>query len=315
MEEDPRGESAIIFPGISQMTFADVAKFMLINPAARALLAQTDETLGYSLIDRYRESEGGYSEFSRVAFLVSCLALANWSAEEYGLQPRLCAGPSFGGTPAAVYSGALPFTDAVWLTAQWSRCIEDYFTGQDQDLVTLSFARTPAEKLHEIMAELDGQGEWNDIACHIDEDFYMLSVRAGMLEWLHRRVRAVGGFPLDTMRPALHSSRFAPLRNRLDRELVGELHFSDPTVGVVCDHDGTILHEATEVRSMVLDAIVRPVRWPDVVAALMKQGIERVCVSGQDSLWGRVACTTRNFEVVIVSPKTALQPRRRSAIA
>src|SRR5579875_370895 len=193
-ETDSPPESAIVFPGISQATFADVARFMVINPAARALAAEAGDALGYNLIDRYQENDGGYTEFSRTAFLVSCLALASWSAQEYGIEPQLCAGPSFGGTAAAVWAGALSFPDAIRLTARWSRCIEDYFAGEEE-LVTLSFARTPTDRLAEIRAELDERGEWQDIACYLDEDFHMLSVRAATLEWLQERGRAAGGFP------------------------------------------------------------------------------------------------------------------------
>lgn len=312
-ETDSPPESAIIFPGISQATFADVARFLVINPAARTLAEEASDALGYNLIDRYQQNDGGYTEYSRAAFLVSCLALATWSAREYGAEPRLCAGPSFGGTAAAVWAGALSFPDAIRLTAKWSRCIEDYFAGEEE-LVTLSFARTPPDQLAEIRAELDERGEWQDIACYVDEDFHMLSVRAATLEWLQERVRAAGGFPLDTISPPLHSARFAPLRDRLEQELLSELNFTDPATPVVCDHDGRIIRDAAGVHQMVLDAIVSPVRWPDVVATLRGHGVQRLYVSGQDSLWGRVPCTTSSFDVVLVNPKIALQPRRRRAI-
>src|SRR4051794_37168024 len=92
-------DSAIVFPGISPCRFDDVAKFMLIHPAARALVAEADDRLGYSLVDRYREATDEYSEFARVAFLVNCLAPAHWAEDALDLRPQVCVGASFGGTP------------------------------------------------------------------------------------------------------------------------------------------------------------------------------------------------------------------------
>ncbi|MEV5975209.1 ACP S-malonyltransferase [Streptomyces sp. NPDC051921] len=288
---------------------------MMINPFARSLVREADQVLGYSLVDAYREDQEEYSDVSRVAFLVNCLALAAWAEEEYGIRAEFCAGPSFGGTPAAVASGALAFPDAVRMTAEWGRHLREYFVREHQDVVTQSVARTSMETIQEVLAELDERGEWGDIACYVDEAFYMVSVRRSSLERLQQRLRDAGSLPLYVMSPPMHSSGFAPLRDRMENELVGGIPFADPTVPVVSDHDGALLRTGEEVRTLLLDAIVRPVRWPLAVETLARLGVGKVCVAGQDALWGRVACVTRTFEVVPVKPATALRPRRRSAVA
>jgi [acyl-carrier-protein] S-malonyltransferase len=66
------------------------------------------------------------------------------------------------------------------------------------------------------------------------------------------------------------------------------------------------------VRTMLLDGFVRPVQWPAVVATMSRLGVRTVYVAGQDSMFGRVGCTTRNFEVVAVNPKLAMRPRPRN---
>ncbi|WP_405987761.1 ACP S-malonyltransferase [Streptomyces sp. NBC_00986] len=287
---------------------------MLINPCARELVAAADETLGYSLLDRFRNSESDFTEAARVAFLVNCLALARWAEEEYGARADAVVGPSFGGTPAAVHSGALSFADAVWLTARWGHGLEAYFAEEYGDVVTQSFARTPPERLATIRAELEEAGEWHEIACHVDDDFYMLSVRERRLEWLQQRVRALGGLPLYTMRPPMHSPAFGRLRERFERGLFAELSFTDPVVPVVSDHDGSVLRTGEQVRTLLLDGIVRPVHWPTALATLRGLGVSRLYVSGPDGLWGRVRCA-RRFDVVALKPKTALLPRRQAAVA
>ncbi|MFD1543441.1 ACP S-malonyltransferase [Nonomuraea guangzhouensis] len=301
--------TAIVFPGMGPTRFSDVDSFMLGDPAARRLVALADDVLGYSLAGRFRDSGDDYSEAAQVAFLVNCLALAEWAERTLEVNPHLVAGPSFGGKAAAAYSGALSFADAVRMTAGLARCAEDYFAHEHRDIVTCSFVRVPEARLAELVAELRERGEWHDVSCYIDHDFFMVSLRERQVEWFEGRVRAIGGLPLYTMRPPMHSAAFEPLRKRAEEEVFGELRFTDPRVPVVDDHDGRLLTGAAGVRAMVLDGFVRPLRWPEVVATLRRLGVEQLCVSGQDAMFGRVPITTRNFTVVPVNPRTAVLPR------
>ncbi|MGY2000787.1 ACP S-malonyltransferase [Streptomyces rochei] len=307
----PSSRSAIVFPGMGAMSFADVGRFMVANPYARRLVAIAEEVLGYSLIDGYRQSEHDYSEAAQVAFLVNCLALAEWAEAELGVAPDLCAGPSFGGKAAAAYTGSLPFSDAVLMTTRLAACQDAYFAEHHTDVVTHSFVRTPEPKLREMLAELEARDEWYEISCYVDHDLYMVSLREQGLDQFKKRIRSLGGLSLYTMRPPLHSARFADLRRRAEDEVLGKLRFTDPRMPVVSDHDGTLLTEGDQIRTLLLDGIVRPMRWPEVVAALRRNDVATVHVAGPDNLFGRVACTTDNFDVVRVNPRLALQPRNR----
>ncbi|MFD8617736.1 ACP S-malonyltransferase [Streptomyces sp. YIM 132580] len=315
MSTELRTGSALVFPGMGPLPFREAARFMLVNPVARRLVAQADDVLGYSLIDRYRDAEGDYSEYAQVAFFLNCLALAEWAEDVHEMVPDLCAGPSFGGKAVAVHTGVLGFPDAVLLTARWARLLEEWFAEHHRDIVTHSFTRVRPDELEKILGELDEHGEWSEIACHVDEDFTMVSLREGRLEWLEKRVRSVGGLPLYTMRPPQHASLFAPLRERAEAELFDGLTFADPRLPVVADQDGSLLTTGAQVRTMLLDCVTRRVRWPDVVSSLRLRGIRRLYVAGPDALFGRVPVTTRNFEVVALNPRLALQPRRRQLAA
>ncbi|WP_174315657.1 ACP S-malonyltransferase [Streptomyces sp. CB01881] len=309
-----RAETAIVFPGMSASPFAEVGKFMLINPAARELVARADEALGYDLLDRFRDDQDGgdYSEASQVAFLVNCLASAEWAAGQLGFVPEVCTGPSFGEKVLAAYSGALSFEDAVVMTAEVARCMEDWFRTEHQDVVTHSFLRTPQEQLKELFAEFDERGEFHEVSCYVDHDFHMVSMREPSLEWFLPKLRSLGGMSLYTMRPPVHCTAFGALRDRVEQEVFGRLAFQDPKLPVVADQDGRVLTTAAEVRAMLLDSFVTPMRWPAVVATLKDLGVSRVCVSGPDSLFGRVPVTRDNFEVVAASPAAAMRPRSRA---
>jgi [acyl-carrier-protein] S-malonyltransferase len=309
MGTDDRTSNAVVFPGMGPSRYTDVAKFMLVNPVARELLRRTEKVLGYDLLQGYREAEDDYSEYAQVAFLVNCLALAQWSERSMDSLPVACAGASFGGKAAAVHSGALGFEEAVWMTARMARCETEYFAAHHQDVVTHSFARTPWETLSRILKELEDQGERYDISCYIDADFYMVSLREGKVEWFEERLRAASGLPIYTMRPPMHCAAFAPLRDRVEAEIIGQLAFRDPELPVIADQDGAVLTTAAQIRETLLAGYVRPVRWPDVVEGLRGLGVGTVYVCGPDALFGRVNCTVNVFEVVNVLPRSAMRPR------
>lgn len=303
--------AAVAFPGMGPTEFADVAKFMLVNPFARELVALADETLGYSLVDRFRDADGDYSEHAQVAFLVNSLALAHWAKATLDVEPSVCLGPSFGNKPAAVFSGALSAEDGIRLTAEFARCLDAYFSEAHTDLVTQSFARVPADRLAELCAELDERGEWYDLTCTVDHDFHMLTLAEGQTEWLQSRLRKLGGLPLYIMRPPMHSPAFEGLRRKAAAEVVDGLTFSEPHTPVVSDHDGALLTTGRAVRNLLLDGCVQRVDWPVALATLMERNVGTLYITGQDALFGRVGVARKNFEVIAVEPRLAMRPRRR----
>ncbi|WNI23564.1 ACP S-malonyltransferase [Streptomyces sp. ITFR-16] len=303
--------TAIVFPGMQPTAFSEVARFMLVNPHARELYAIADETLGYRLADRYRQTEGDYSVYGQISFVVNCLALARWAGERLEIRPSYVTGPSFGARAAAVHAGVLDFADAVRMTARLAGTMEEYFAREHPALVTQSIARVPQDKVELLRGELAERGEWSDISCVVDHDFTMLTVHESVLDWLQRRIRSLGGMSMYTMKPPMHSHLFGGLRDRVAEEIFDGLTWSEPALPLIADQDGRTVTTGAGVRDMLLDGFVRTVQWPSVVAALQEAGVGRLHVSGADGLFTRVACTTRAFEVVPVTPRSAMRPVRR----
>lgn len=299
----------IVFPGMGPSSYADLGKFMVADPCARRLRRVADDVLGYSLMDLYREVSTDYSEYSQIAFLISCLALIDQANDTLDIEPAACTGPSFGGKVAVAYSGALSLSETILLTARLARCEEEYFRAEHQDVVTQSIARTPGPALRRILDAMAERHEWYEISCHIDEDFFMVSMRAADLDRFLSEVRAAGGLPLYAMRPPMHSSVFGSLRRKVEDEVLGDFPLGDPCLPIVADQDGSVVVTAAGVRAMLLDSFVRPVRWPEAVQSMKGLGITKIYIPGPDSLFGRVRCTIQNFEVVSISPRMALRPR------
>jgi [acyl-carrier-protein] S-malonyltransferase len=294
----------IIFPGMGPSGYADLAKFIVTDDRARRLRRTADNVLGYPLLDRYRAAEADYSEYSQIAFLISCIALLERATEMIDSEIVACAGASFGAKTASVLAGSLPFEEAVLLTARLARCEDEYFRAHHQDVLTQSVARLPRQALLEILDAMTARGEWHDISCHIDEDFFMVSMRESSLDSFLRQARAAGGLPLYAMRPPMHSAAFWELRCKAEDEVLGDFTFRDPKLPVIADFDGSVVDTAVGLRAMLLDGIVRQVHWPEVVGALKGLGVTTVYIPGPDSLFGRVRSTTENFDVVAITPRT-----------
>ncbi|WP_250403680.1 ACP S-malonyltransferase [Streptomyces cellostaticus] len=311
---DGRDATAIVFPGMGPSSFAEVGKFLLLDPYARKRLAEADEALGYSVFDRFRTSEEDYSVHSQIAFLVNSMAMADRALDTLGLSPTVCTGPSFGQKAAAAFVGSLPFADVVRLTADLARCEEEYFSGAYEDVVTHSFVRTPQDRLDEILAGFDDRGAWYDVSGRLDAGFHMLSVREKELDGLKAAISAAGGYSMYSMRPPVHAAAFGELRHKAEAEVFGGYELADPSMPVVADQDGTVVRDAAGMRTMMLDTFDRPVHWPSVVENLMGLGVRTVCVTGPDNLFHRLDLTKDSFQVHTVGlPRKRSRERERRA--
>ncbi|GAA3117598.1 hypothetical protein GCM10020254_75560 [Streptomyces goshikiensis] len=109
-----RTGTAIVFPGMGPASFAEVGKFLMLDPYARVRLAEADEALGYSVFDRFRDAEEDYSVDFQIAFLVNSMALADRAVDTLGVSPP----PS---APAPVSaSGRRPPSSARSPSPTWS---------------------------------------------------------------------------------------------------------------------------------------------------------------------------------------------------
>lgn len=294
--------TGIVFPGMGPWGYSDLGVFLATNPHARRLRRTADTVLGYPLMDVYRTAGSEYSEYAQIAFLITCLALIEQARDTLEGEPAACTGPSFGGKAAIAYSEALPVAETIALTARLAHCEEEYFATEHADVLTQSIARTPSAVLQEILSSMAARNEWHDISCHIDDDFFMVSMRESSLEIFLKEVRAAGGLPLYAMRPPMHSAAFGALRRKVEDEVLGDLPLSDPNLPIIADQDGSVVKTADGVRTMLLDSFVRPVRWPHVVRSMKELGITKVYIPGPDGLFGRVRCTTKHFTVVPIKP-------------
>ncbi|MFD7541823.1 ACP S-malonyltransferase [Streptomyces sp. NPDC059819] len=308
-----QARSAVVFPGMGPSRFTDVGKFMMIDPFVRKRLAAADDALGRSVLDEFRTAGTDFGAFAQVAFFINSVALADRAVETQGLTPDICVGFSFGQKAATTFSGALPFAEAVRFTHELALCEQRFFEEEHQDLVTLTITRVPRAALDEVLGELDERGEFHEVSGHLDEGMHMITMREQALEPFQRRISAVGGYSLYSMKPPAHCRVLTGLRARVEEEVLAKFDIADPELPLVADHDGSLITRADQLRTLLLDTFDHPVRWHPVVDTLRGMGVRTVHVTGPDRLIHRLDVTTRAFDVVALGPEQALRPSRTTS--
>jgi [acyl-carrier-protein] S-malonyltransferase len=306
--EDPTAARAVVFPGLTGTTFAELGRFLVHDRHARPLVRLADAVLGGSLLASLHATDDDYSVPAQVAALLSGLALAERVAEVVGGPPALIAGPSFGLRALAVHSGAVELAEGVRLTAAIASREQEYFRTEHSDVVTHTVVRVPVDGLTELIAEWTARGDRLEISGDLDRGFAMITLRKELVESLKRAVSALGGYSTHTMSTPAHSTLFGGLRAAMARDVLADTAIGAPSVPVVRDTDGAVVTDAEGVRTMLADTFDRSFRWPSVVGSLLARGVRTVHFAGADALFSRLDCTVRAFRVVKADPKWAARP-------
>ncbi len=301
--------TALVLPGSGSATFADLGRFLVLDQYARPLVRLADDVLGGSLLAGLRADGEEYGVHGAVAFMVSSLALAERAERRLGAEPVVALGPSLGHRALTAYAGVLDLPDAVALAVDFARCEAAHFADLAEDLVTHCVVRVPDEPMRALVREFTARGEWIEVAGVLDPGAYLLSLRADLLGELVDRVRALGAYSMRTMRPAVHSRRFAGLREVVAAEVLPRYRLRPPALPVVADQDGRVITTAEDFAAMLLDGVDRALDWPAAMRACAALGVRRVFVTGPDLMFSRLECAAGAFEVTAVTPKTAANPR------
>jgi [acyl-carrier-protein] S-malonyltransferase len=73
---------------------------------------------------------------------------------------------------------------------------------------------------------------------------------------------------------AFHTPLMAPAADRL-REALAEAHFMRPTITVVSNVDARPHDDPDEIRDLLLEQLVSPVRWEDSMRYLLAEGYDQ----------------------------------------
>ncbi|HEX2028525.1 MAG TPA: ACP S-malonyltransferase [Nitriliruptorales bacterium] len=203
------------------------------------------------------------------------VSLVAWRAlEDVGVRADLVAGHSLGEYAAAVAAGCLSIRDGAALVAERGRASADAIA--DNPGVMSAILGLDRAAVEEALAEVDGAVVVNDNGPRQ----VVIAGPSDAVASASEACRDAGGRVRELdVEGAFHTSTMAPARDRLAERLESmEVH--DPSIPLVSGATAQVSTTAEEVRQGLVDGMLSPVRWREVMQRFADRGVELVVEAG-----------------------------------
>src|ERR1700733_12966484 len=268
-------KTAFVFPGQGSQ-YVGMGKSLAEKfAAARAILDQADQALGFSLSEICFEGPAEtlqLTENMQPALLT--VSVAAWQVlDEQGVRPDFVAGHSLGEYSALVAAGSLAFADAVRLVRKRGLYMQEAVPVGVGAMAAL--LRLPAGKLDGIVSEAS-EGEVVTAANYNSPDQVVIAGHAGAVSRAVELAKAAGArraILLPVSAP-FHCPLMEPAQQRLKADL-DATEFRDLAVPLVNGWQAKVIRTGAEAREGLYHQVPNPVRWTEVIQKLSSLGVGR----------------------------------------
>lgn len=266
---------ALLFPGQGSQHAGMGRELWQAYPKSREVFETADRVLGLtisSLCFEGSEQELALTENTQPAILTTSVAALR-ALESMGLSPTAAAGHSLGEYSAHVAAGTLEFEDALRAVRMRGRFMQEAIPVGDGAMAAV--LGLPVETVERICREAAG----SQVVSPANLNGPGQVVIAGHAAAVARAVEAalaagaMRAVPLPVSAP-FHCSLMRPAAERL-RPLLAALDWRDPRFPVFTNVDAAPVLNAEGARDALVRQVDAPVRWHELIEAMVASGIER----------------------------------------
>ncbi|WP_254513939.1 ACP S-malonyltransferase [Anatilimnocola floriformis] len=269
---------ALLFPGQGAQAVGMGRQLAESLPAARSLFDRAQAVLGYDLAEVCFNGPAEKLDstvYSQPAlFVCSLAALESLKATkpEVAAEAKATAGLSLGEYTALVFAEAITFEDGLKLVAERGSAMQ-----AAADLVPsgmVSVLGLDLDKVQAVCDEARQPGEVLQIANHLCPGNIVISGHTSACERVPAIAEKAGA--MKTIRlsvaGAFHTPLMAPAVQRLTSALA-HVPIKPPRIPVISNVDALSHDDPHEIRHLLVQQVVSPVRWEDSMRVLLNMGV------------------------------------------
>lgn len=268
---------AILFPGQGAQAVGMGRQLAESLPAARSLFDRAQGVLGYDLADVCfngpAEKLDSTVHSQPALFVCSLAALESLKATkpEVAAEAQATAGLSLGEYTALVFADAITFEDGLKLVQERGRAMQAAADAVPSGMV--SVLGLELDKVQAICDEARHEGEILQIANHLCPGNIVISGHTSACDRVPAIAEKAGA--MKTIRlsvaGAFHTPLMQPAVQRLTAALA-HVPIKTPRIPVISNVDALSHDDPHEIRHLLVQQVVSPVRWEDSMRVLLGKG-------------------------------------------
>ena len=266
---------AFLFPGQGAQTVGMGKDIYEKYEEARKVYDKASEISGIDLKKlcfEGPEEELNKTENTQIAILVTSLAMVE-VLKSKGIEAEISCGLSLGEYTALIYSGIISFEDGIKLIKK-----RGYYMGNlipDEEYSMAAVIGLDSKKIEEICKEIKDLGKFVVPANYNCTTQTVVSGNKEAVDIAIEKLKEAGAkrvVPLKTSGP-FHTSKLEKAKEAYSKELEN-VEFKQGKVRVIKNLDGTFYKENDDIKNILSNHIVNPVRFDRAIKLMQEENIE-----------------------------------------
>ncbi|MCC7084790.1 MAG: ACP S-malonyltransferase [Pirellulales bacterium] len=271
--------TAFLFPGQGAQSVGMGRELAANVPAAKSIYDRASKVLGYDIAEVCFDGPAeklDLTVYSQPALFVTSVAALAAINEKFNDAVESCgyaAGLSLGEYTANFFAGVIDFEDALRIVAERGAAVQAAADAVPGGMV--SILGLERDRVEQLCAEA-AQGEVLQLANLLCPGNLVVSGTKAACERIAKAAEAAGAMktvPL-AVAGAFHTTLIQPAVERLSNALKN-VRMKQPRIPVVSNVDALPHDDPEEIRHLLVQQVVSPVRWEDSMRWLIGRGVNQ----------------------------------------